>query len=45
MNTKQLKMAAYEQPRIEMVYLVAETSLMLTTSGIEEGTYEEEEVW
>ena len=40
-----LKQALYEQPSVEMVDLVAETSLMVTSSGIEEGEYEEENEW
>ena len=38
-----LKQATYEEPRFEIVHLVAETSLMLSGSGIEEGEYEEDE--
>ena len=45
MKKETLKQASYEQPCVEMVDLVAETSLMVTSSGIEEGEYEEENEW
>ena len=45
MKKETLKQALYEQPSVEMVDLVAETSLMVTSSGIEEGEYEEENEW
>jgi hypothetical protein len=45
MKKETLKQASYEQPCFEMVDLVAETSLMVTSSGIEEGEYEEENEW
>ena len=45
MKKETLKQALYEQPNVEMVDLVAETSLMVTSSGIEEGEYEEENEW
>lgn len=38
-----LKQADYKQPLCEMVDLTAETSYMLTSSGIENGEYEEDE--
>ena len=34
---------SYESPCLEVLDLVAETSLMLSGSGIEEGEYEEDE--
>lgn len=37
--------AAYEQPQCEMIDLIPETSMMLTSSSVEEGEYEEEENW
>ena len=44
MKKKTLKSgAAYDTPRVEIVDLVAETSLMLSGSGVEEGVYEEDE--
>ena len=38
-----LKQAEYKQPLCEIVDLTAETSYMLTSSGIESGDYEEDE--
>ena len=45
MKKETLKQVVYEQPSVETVDLVAETSLMVTSSGIEEGEYEEENEW
>lgn len=38
-----LNQAEYKQPICEFVDLTAETSYMLTSSGVEEGEYEEDE--
>lgn len=38
-----LNQAEYKQPVCQMVDLTAETSYMLTSSGVEEGEYEEDE--
>ena len=43
MKKETLKQVSYEAPLCETVYLVAETSLMLSGSGIEGGEYEEDE--
>ena len=36
---------AYEQPHCRILSLVVETSLMLTSSSVEDGDYEEEDIW
>ena len=39
-------MLSYETPQLEMINLDAESSLMITSSGIfEEGIWDEEEEW
>ena len=38
-----LNQAEYKQPICEFVDLTAETSYMLTSSGVEEGEHEEDE--
>lgn len=45
MKAETLKCAAYKQPDCEVLDLIAETSLMLAGSQIEEGEYEVEDIW
>lgn len=45
MKKKTFETGCYEQPCCEVLTLTAETSFMLTTSGIEEGIYYEEDAW
>ena len=42
---KRLFEAAYEQPDCKVLSLIAETSLMLTTSSVEDGDYEADDLW
>jgi len=45
MKKESFKVIAYEQPNCKMLSLIAETSLMLTSSTVEEGEYELEDIW
>jgi len=45
MKKESFKVIAYVQPNCKMLSLIAETSLMLTSSTVEEGEYELEDIW
>jgi hypothetical protein len=45
MKKELFEVAAYEQPDCKILSLIAETSLMLTNSTIEDGEYDPEDIW
>ena len=45
MKKEPFEVVAYEQPYCRVLSLIAETSLMLTSSTVEEGEYESEDIW